>query len=66
MAKTVYEGVKHDSWFGLDGNSAIQGALATREGEHRVYIVTQPNEEHFVKLWPRLVGFPVALVKWDL
>ena len=48
-------------WFPLDTSMAIQGLLAERKGEQRVYVVTvnSPPEYHWIHdRWPRLVKLP--------
>lgn len=45
-------------WFPLDISMAIQGLLAERKGEKRVYVVTinSPPDYHWIHdRWPRLV-----------
>lgn len=54
-----------DNWYRPDATQAIQGALCTREGEQRVYIVTGYNEEYGTKVWPRLVGYLTHMVSWS-
>ncbi len=51
-----HDGESH--WIPLDASMAIQGLLAERKGEQRVYVVTvnSPPEYHWIHdRWPRLV-----------
>lgn len=51
------EKVSH--WFDMEATMVIQGLLAERNEEHRVYVVTTdtPAEYHYIHdRWPRLVG----------
>lgn len=51
-----HDGKSH--WFPLDISMAIQGLLAERKGEKRVYVVTinSPPDYHWIHdRWPRLV-----------
>lgn len=62
--RTNWKGWKDDQWYYPMDSQAIQGALVTREGEQRVYMVVQPNEEYGTKIWPRLIGYLSHLVVW--
>lgn len=58
-------GSRGDHWCNLEEFKAIQGALCTREGEQRIYLVTVFEEFYKTKVWPRLIGYPTMLVKWE-
>ncbi|MDV6344762.1 hypothetical protein [Nitrosomonas sp. Is37] len=52
---------KQTHWIPLDTKMVIQGLLAERNGEQRVYVVTvnTPPEYHWIHdRWPRLVKLP--------
>ncbi|HKQ24733.1 MAG TPA: hypothetical protein VJT81_09865 [Burkholderiales bacterium] len=50
QVRTHTQGWTDDSWFYPEGDRAIQGALVTREGGQRVYMVTERNEQYGTKL----------------
>ena len=54
QVRTNWQGWKDDSWYYPKGHRALQGALVTREGEQRVYMVVEPNEEYGTKVMPRV------------